>query len=239
MPQSLRCTHGILIHSTSSEPQPKPDIHSKTHTHTQYEIQQGRVFNFTEEKEEEVANQRVVRNRAANLWSERLADGETRRCWWKSMNADWQPAKTAKPQKKVETLKTGDERYKDWSSDGVVFFFFPPFKAPPNQTLLADGRQEIYLHTTGFKPVLGGYHNFMMPSGPVFTKYGTRRIRFSPKNKILHWVEVSTFDFFNFEPVLTMPVLRNLRTAGSPLLVLTNQVLLFFIWNRFLEIKIK
>jgi len=71
MPQSLRCTHGILIHSTSSEPQPKPDIHSKTHTHThthtQYEIQQERVLNFTEEKEEEVANQRVVRNRAANL----------------------------------------------------------------------------------------------------------------------------------------------------------------------------
>jgi hypothetical protein len=68
MPQSNRCTHGILIHSTSSEPQQKPDIHSKTHTHTQtqYEIQQEHVFNFTEEKEE-VANQRVVRNRAANL----------------------------------------------------------------------------------------------------------------------------------------------------------------------------
>jgi hypothetical protein len=30
-------------------------------------MQQERVFNFTEEKEEEVANQRVVRNRAANL----------------------------------------------------------------------------------------------------------------------------------------------------------------------------
>ncbi len=85
--------------------------YSLQHTHTQYEMQQERVFNFTEEKEEEVANQRVVRNRAANLWSEPSADGETRRCWWKSMNADWQPAKR-ETAKKVETLKTGDERYK-------------------------------------------------------------------------------------------------------------------------------
>jgi hypothetical protein len=107
--------------------------------------------------------------------------------------------------------KTRGREIQDWSSDGVVFFFGFLLK----QTLLADGRQEIYLHTTGFKPVLGGYHNFMIPSGPVLPKYGTRRIRFSLQTKILHWVKVSTFDFLNFKPVLTMPVLRSRFSFAS------------------------
>jgi hypothetical protein len=49
-----------------------------------------------------------------------------------------------------------------------------------------------------------------------------------PNYYFLHWGRVSTFVFKKFKPVLAMLILRNLRTAGSPLPVLTNRVLLFF-----------
>jgi len=75
--------------------------------------------------------------------------------------------------------------------------------------------------------VLGGYHNFMIPAGFGFHKVWYLPDRVLPqKNEF--FTLVKGINICLKKQVLAMLVLRNLRTAGSPLSVLTNQVLLFF-----------
>jgi hypothetical protein len=83
--------------------------------------------------------------------------------------------------------------------------------------------QWTFLDSGWFEPVLGGYHIFMIPTGSGFHKTIYERVQFF------------TFFFLKFicrarvyiyKLVLNMLVFEILRTAGSPLQVLTNWVLL-------------
>jgi hypothetical protein len=74
--------------------------------------------------------------------------------------------------------------------------------------------------------------------------YDTRQVRFSQSNlqkgpvlpiknisKNFYAEQGYKHFFFKFEPVFTMPILENFRTAGLSLLVLKNWVLLFLTYK--------
>ncbi len=66
--------------------------------------------------------------------------------------------------------------------------------------------------------MLGKCHYFMIPNGYDFPQ---------KDSKIYTQVTISTFK--KIKPVFIMLVFKNLRTADSPLLILTNQVLLLLL----------
>jgi hypothetical protein len=87
-------------------------------------------------------------------------------------------------------------------------------------------------------------HEVLTSVGQVSRFYDTHQVQFSQSNlqkglvlpkKILCWARVSTF-FLKIKSVLTMLVLRNLRTGSYPLLVFTNRVL-FYIFNYKLKLR--
>jgi len=79
--------------------------------------------------------------------------------------------------------------------------------------------------------VLGGYHNFMISTGSGFHKvwYPLDTVLFQKHSKIFTLVKGINIFFKKIKLVFIMLILKNLRTAGSPLLVFTNRVLLFLL----------
>jgi len=77
------------------------------------------------------------------------------------------------------------------------------------------------------RPVLGGYHIFMIPAGSGFIKQlikGSGFHLFSPE---IYMPGKGINNFFKSKKlVLNLPILKISRMASSPLLVLTNRVLL-------------